>query len=412
MADFNIDALAGQLMDIYVKAHAQTDTRDSELTTAAIEGKKRQRQKVIDEQWAKRQHALVQTTLTPLVLADKYSFWASAQGYELLDRALPLADVEELCKFMCDNTVAVTHERGWKGGWSYMLNRLPPLPPLLHSSFPFWCKYGDDGGANDVIRKWHGVVKSREERIKDGTLPAAAQNFQLYTTDEDVMKFNRKLVGLPGIPEYLPQARERSQKQMKEMEEMKMHQARRRECNDQRRFLAKSGGAVVDGKYAGPKWDRPCSPPKETRRDRRGLSEASMGFDNDSEEDDGYGVSRWGHQQATRARRGSIETTDGLDSNDRYAGFRWDGARPPRPPRPQYRPRRDSNEAVVGFGRESDRFALVSKSGKHRAEKDTVYFVPPARHTKHLEKEEDSVKESRGKVVRFSEDVEIRVIDG
>jgi hypothetical protein len=110
MADFNMDALAGQLMDIDGKATTQTETRNSRLATATIERKKRQRQKAIDEQWAKRQHALVETTLTPLALANKYSSWSSAQGYSLLDRPLPLADVEELSTFMCDTIVAVTRE--------------------------------------------------------------------------------------------------------------------------------------------------------------------------------------------------------------------------------------------------------------------------------------------------------------
>jgi hypothetical protein len=145
-----MDALAGQLMDINVKATTRTEAPDSALATATIEGKKRQRQKAIDDQWAKRQYALVQITLTPLALAEKYSSWSVAQGYLLLDRPLPLADVEELSNFMCSTIIRVTQECGWKGGWSYMLNRLPPLRPLLHPNFPFWCKDGEDGGANDV----------------------------------------------------------------------------------------------------------------------------------------------------------------------------------------------------------------------------------------------------------------------
>jgi hypothetical protein len=233
-------------------------------------------------------------------------------------------------------------------------------------------------------------------------LPAAARNFHLYTTDEDVMKFNRKLAGLPEIPEYIPHARERSQEEVEELEELKKYQTRRRDRNDDRkRFLGKGGDGFVHEKYAGSKWNRPRSPPpKETKRERRGLSEVIMGLDNDDDE------FRWGLPQDTCARRGSIETAD--DSN-RYAGSKWDQTRPPRP---QYRPRRDSNEAVVGFGGETHQFALVGKSGRHRAEKETGYFVPPARHTKHLEKEEDPVKGIRSKVVRFSEDVDIRVIDG
>jgi hypothetical protein len=39
MADFNMDALAGQLMDIDVKATTQTETRNSRLATATIEGR-------------------------------------------------------------------------------------------------------------------------------------------------------------------------------------------------------------------------------------------------------------------------------------------------------------------------------------------------------------------------------------
>jgi hypothetical protein len=177
-----------------------------------------------------------------------------------------LADVEELSAFMCSTIMQITHESGWKGGWSYVLDRLPPLPPLLHPNFPFWCKDNEDGGANDVIRKWHDAVKTREERLENGTLPAAAQNFHLYITDEEVMKFNRKLAGLPEIPPYKPAAREKT---WEEDEERKAHQARRRERNDERRrFLTMGGDSVVDGRYAGPKWDRPCSTPPI--RERRG----------------------------------------------------------------------------------------------------------------------------------------------
>jgi hypothetical protein len=221
-----------------------------------------------------------------------------------------------------------------------------------------------------LIRKWHGAVKIREERIKDGTLSAAARDFHLYTNDEKVMEFNRRLAGLSKIPEYIPQARERSQKKVEEMEELRTHQARRKERNDERwKSLVKGGDGVADEKYAGSEWDHPRSPPpKERRIERSGLREAIMGFDSDDE--------------------------------DGTAKSRWDGVGPPRP---QYRPRRDSNEAVFGFGGDRDRFALVSKSGRHHTGKVLRGDV---------QREGGSVKGSRSNVVRFSEEVEVRVIDG
>ena len=63
-----MDDLAKQPKEINVKA-TQHQTHDP----AATEQKKRQRHAEIEETWSKRQHALVQTTFTPINLTEKYS---------------------------------------------------------------------------------------------------------------------------------------------------------------------------------------------------------------------------------------------------------------------------------------------------------------------------------------------------
>jgi hypothetical protein len=69
--------------------------------------------------------------------------------------------------------------------------------------------------------------------MKDGSLPAAAKNFHLYTRDE-VMRFNRKLTGLPEIPPDTPPARSKTQEKVEEDEERKAHQAMKRDRNERR----------------------------------------------------------------------------------------------------------------------------------------------------------------------------------
>jgi hypothetical protein len=135
MADINMDDLASQLMGIDVKAPDHDGPPNFAPATAAEEKKRAPKgvARAVDQAAARA----CPDILTPIDLADKYASWSSAQGDKLLDRVLPLADVEELSLFMCETIVHVTHEPGWKGGWSCMMNRLSPLPPLLHPSFPF-----------------------------------------------------------------------------------------------------------------------------------------------------------------------------------------------------------------------------------------------------------------------------------
>ncbi|KAF2825292.1 hypothetical protein CC86DRAFT_263853, partial [Ophiobolus disseminans] len=106
---------------------------------------------------------------------QKYTDWSSAQALELLDRTLPLADLEELSIFMCEGIVRIFKllEPHNKRAWS------PPLPPLHHPCWPFWAQYHP---ANDVIRKLHSGIRNREEHIRKDTLPAAATNHHAYHT--------------------------------------------------------------------------------------------------------------------------------------------------------------------------------------------------------------------------------------
>jgi hypothetical protein len=115
----------------------------------------------------------------------------------------------------------------------------------------------------------------------------------------------------------------------------------------------RGGDSVVDGRYAGPKWDRPRSPPKERSK---GLIEAAVGAENDSDDAGGYGASRWDLPYDTRARCSSMDTADG---NHRFAGSKRNQAQS----RLQYRSRRDLIEGVVEYGKEKYRFGLMSKSG-------------------------------------------------
>jgi hypothetical protein len=171
------------------------------------------------------------------------------------------------------------------------------------------------------------------------------------------MDFNRKLVGLPVILPYEPPVRTKTQYEGEEEEESKMHQTKRSERNEQRKRVLLTGrDSVVEGRDAGPKWDRPRSPTtKLSHHSRRGSREASMGFYSDDH--GGYGVARVS---------GTLESN--IDRGD-YATFAGPTSYQPRSLRPQYRPRRDSNEAVVGFGGEANRFGLVSRSGRFRVGK-------------------------------------------
>jgi hypothetical protein len=93
-----------------------------------------------------------------------------------------------------------------------------------------------------------------------------------------------------------------------------------------------------------------------------------MGYD--TGDDASYAGSRY-RPHDTRARRDSIESIVGDVHDDRG-----------RSPRPQYRSRRDSNEAVIGFGVERDKLGLMSTSGRYRVGKkaegeEKEFFTPP-----------------------------------
>jgi hypothetical protein len=107
-----------------------------------------------------------------------------------------------------------------------------------------------------------------------------------------------------------------------------------------------------------------------------------------------------------RGHYGSIDTAG---RNYRFAGSKRNQAQP----RLRYRSRRALTETVVEYGKEKDRFGLISKrggyhdGGSHEREKE--YSIPAPRHTK---SPEDMEKGSSDNVVMFKEEVEVKVIDG
>ncbi|EAT79569.1 hypothetical protein HBI56_053830 [Parastagonospora nodorum] len=106
---------------------------------------------------------------------EKYKEWSSAQDCDPFDHLLPLAAIEELNKFMCDEIVRISKipVADKKKPW------VPPLSPLHHQCFPLWAK---EHPANDVIRKHLSSVHIREANIESGTLPREARDYHLYHT--------------------------------------------------------------------------------------------------------------------------------------------------------------------------------------------------------------------------------------
>lgn len=101
----------------------------------AIQDQQGKPQRDVDETWNKRQRELETAVESQAQLAEKYKEWSAAQELELLDRPLPLAGLEELSTFICEEIVRVynsTDTSGRKRTWT------PPLPPLHHPCWPFW----------------------------------------------------------------------------------------------------------------------------------------------------------------------------------------------------------------------------------------------------------------------------------
>jgi hypothetical protein len=99
----SMEDLAGQTMGLHLRPQtANPGPLADRIDTKATDNSKRKIQQDIDAQKIKRHRKRVQTSNSHPQLAEKYKDWSTAQSDTLPDRPLPLADLDELSIFMCE----------------------------------------------------------------------------------------------------------------------------------------------------------------------------------------------------------------------------------------------------------------------------------------------------------------------